>query len=45
MTIDITAQNSAFLFIDVQEKLVGMLQKDKCAKKLKYWQEQPKYWA
>ena len=33
MTIDITAENSAFLFIDVQEKLVGMLQKDKCAKK------------
>jgi isochorismatase hydrolase len=33
MTIDITAQNSAFLFIDVQEKLVGMLQKDKCSKK------------
>ncbi len=33
MTIDITAQNSAFLFIDVQEKLVGMLRKDKAAKK------------
>lgn len=33
MTIDITAQNSAFLFIDVQEKLVGMLRKDTCAKK------------
>ena len=33
MTIDITAQNSAFLFIDVQEKLVGMLRKDKVAKK------------
>ncbi len=33
MTIDITAENSAFLFIDVQEKLVNMLQKDKCAKK------------
>lgn len=33
MTIDITAQNSAFLFIDFQEKLVGMLRKDKCAKK------------
>ena len=33
MTIDITSQNSAFLFIDVQEKLVGMLFKNKCAKK------------
>ena len=33
MTIDITLQNSAFLFIDVQEKLVGMLFKNKCAKK------------
>lgn len=33
MAIEITAQNSAFLFIDVQEKLVGMLRKDKCAKK------------
>ncbi len=33
MTIDITVQNSAFLFIDVQEKLVGMLRKDKAAKK------------
>lgn len=33
MTIDITAQNSTFLFIDVQEKLVGMLRKDKAAKK------------
>lgn len=33
MTIDITTQNSAFLFIDVQEKLTGMLRKDKCAKK------------
>lgn len=33
MTIDITTQNSAFLFIDVQEKLVGMLRKDKVAKK------------
>ena len=33
MTIDITTQNSAFLFIDVQEKLVAMLKKNKCAKK------------
>lgn len=33
MTIDITAQNSLFLFIDIQEKLVKMLKKDKCAKK------------
>ena len=33
MTIDITTQNSAFLFIDIQEKLVGMLTKNKCAKK------------
>lgn len=33
MTIDITAQNSAFLFIDIQEKLVAMLRKDKSAKK------------
>ena len=33
MTINITAQNSTFLFIDVQEKLVGMLFKNKCAKK------------
>lgn len=33
MTINITAQNSAFLFIDVQEKLAGMLRKDKITKK------------
>ena len=33
MTIDITPENSAFLFIDVQEKLTGMLSKDKCVKK------------
>ena len=33
MTIDITTQNSAFLFIDIQEKLVGMLTKNKSAKK------------
>lgn len=33
MTIDIKPENSLFLFIDVQEKLVAMLQKDKCAKK------------
>lgn len=33
MTIDITIENSAFLFIDVQEKLVGMLRKNKCAQK------------
>lgn len=33
MTIDITPQNSAFLFIDVQEKLVSMLRKNKCEKK------------
>lgn len=36
MTIDISAENSAFLFIDVQEKLVGMLKPkhgSKCAKK------------
>ena len=33
MTIDTTTQNSAFLFIDIQEKLVGMLTKNKCAKK------------
>ena len=33
MTIDITTQNSTFLFIDIQEKLVGMLTKNKCAKK------------
>ena len=33
MTIDITNQNSAFLFIDIQEKLVAMLAKNKCAKK------------
>ena len=33
MTINITAQNCAFLFIDVQEKLTAMLRKDKAAKK------------
>ena len=33
MTINITAENSAFLFIDVQEKLTAMLRKDKAAKK------------
>ncbi len=36
MAINITTENSAFLFIDVQEKLVGMLKekiKIKCAKK------------
>ncbi len=33
MTINVNIENSAFLFIDVQEKLVGMLRKDKCAKK------------
>ena len=33
MTIDINTENSAFLFIDVQEKLTAMLRKDKAAKK------------
>ncbi len=33
MTINITAENCAFLFIDVQEKLTAMLRKDKAAKK------------
>ncbi len=33
MTIDIKVENSAFLFIDIQEKLVAMLTKNKCAKK------------
>ena len=33
MTIDINAQNSVFLFIDFQEKLVNMLKKNKCEKK------------
>lgn len=36
MAIDITTENSAFLFIDVQEKLVAMLKEKiqiKCAKK------------
>ncbi len=33
MTINITTDNSAFLFIDVQEKLTAMLRKDKAAKK------------
>lgn len=36
MTIDITAENSAFLLIDIQEKLVSMLKEKiqiKCAKK------------
>lgn len=33
MTIDINTQNSVFLFIDIQEKLVAMLAKNKCAKK------------
>lgn len=33
MTINITAENSAFLFIDVQEKLTAMLTKDKVSKK------------
>ena len=33
MTIDIKTENSAFLFIDIQEKLTAMLRKDKAAKK------------
>ena len=33
MTINITTENSAFLFIDIQEKLTAMLRKDKAAKK------------
>lgn len=33
MTINITENNSAFLFIDIQEKLVNMLKKDTVAKK------------
>lgn len=33
MSIKINAQNSTFLCIDVQEKLVGMLEKDSAAKK------------
>ena len=33
MTIDIKKENSAFLFIDIQEKLTAMLRKDKAAKK------------
>ena len=33
MAINITPENSAFLFIDVQEKLVNMLVKNKCVKK------------
>lgn len=33
MAINITAENCAFLFIDVQEKLTAMLRKDKAAKK------------
>lgn len=33
MAIDIKVENSAFLFIDIQEKLVAMLIKNKCAKK------------
>ena len=33
MTINITAENCAFLFIDIQEKLTAMLRKDKAAKK------------
>ncbi len=33
MSINVTPENSAFLFIDIQEKLVGMLTKNKCAKK------------
>ena len=33
MTINITTDNSAFLFIDIQEKLTAMLKKDKAAKK------------
>lgn len=33
MTIDINTENSAFLFIDVQEKLTAMLRKDKAAQK------------
>ena len=33
MTIDIKTENSAFLFIDIQEKLTAMLKKDKAAKK------------
>ena len=36
MTIDINIENSAFLFIDVQEKLVSMLKEKigiNCAKK------------
>ena len=34
MTINITQENSVFLFIDIQEKLVGML-KDKINEKCK----------
>lgn len=33
MTININKNNSAFLFIDFQEKLVGMLRKNICEKK------------
>lgn len=33
MTINIKTENSAFLFIDIQEKLTAMLRKDKAAKK------------
>lgn len=33
MSINITPENSAFLFIDFQEKLVNMLVKNKCARK------------
>ena len=33
MSINITTDNSAFLFIDIQEKLTAMLKKDKAAKK------------
>ena len=33
MTINITTENSAFLFIDIQKKLTAMLRKDKAAKK------------
>ena len=33
MTIEIKTENSAFLFIDIQEKLTAMLRKDKAAKK------------
>ena len=33
MKINITTENSAFLFIDIQEKLTAMLRKDKAAKK------------